>query len=189
MAHSGTTVLCHLLQQHPDVVCCTNGNEAWLYENTWLPLEQCGPIQDLLHQFGDKRVLLKRPWNEVRHSAWMQREMPDAKFIYCYRDFADITASWSAPTSFVDDKLRNGTAEFQREHYKECWTRAQSFATGVRFFRGHYHADFEASPGRVIADLAGWLGLRPFDFDVSIVWLGSNIKCVLWHLHKDRQYG
>lgn len=45
LAHSGTTILTHVLRQHPEVVFVVNGSEAWILENTWLPLEQAEPIQ------------------------------------------------------------------------------------------------------------------------------------------------
>lgn len=41
----------------------------------------------------------------------MVREIPNAKFIYIYRDFNDIAASWSKPTSLVNDELRNTSIE------------------------------------------------------------------------------
>ncbi len=180
MAHSGTTILSYVLRQHPEVVCCTDGTEAWILENSWLPLEQAEPIERLLTRFATRRVLLKRPWNEVWHGDWMKREMPNASFIYCYRSFADTAASWCKPTSFVEDQLRFGGVEYQRNFYEMCWQRAQSFGSGVPCFRKHYHADFVADPAKVIAVAAAWLGLAPFKFNVGEVSSDKDIKSLLW---------
>jgi hypothetical protein len=179
MAHSGTTILTYILQKHPDVVCCTNGSEAWILENTWLPSEQADPIQQLLDKFPTKRVMLKRPWNEVWHGEWMKREMPNAKFIYCYRNFADISASWCKSNSMIDDSLRNGGVDHQKQFYEMCWQRGSEFGSTVSNFWQHYHQHFVENPKKVIAETAAWLGLSPYRFDVSLVSKHLNIKDVL----------
>lgn len=177
MAHSGTTILTHILQKHPDVICGTDGAEAWILENIWLPLEQAEPIQQLLHNFPTKRILLKRPWNEVWHGEWMKREMPNAKFIYCYRSFLEISESWCKPNSMVDAELRDG--DHQKQFYEMCWECAGKFGSSVTHYRQHYHPDFVENPEKVIAEMATWLGLSPWMFDVTSVGNHLNIKDVL----------
>jgi hypothetical protein len=166
MAHSGTTILTYVLRQHPHLLCCVDGDEAWILENTWLPLEQSASIERTLTNRPTKRILLKRPWSCVNHGEWMAREMPNAKYIYCYRDFEDISASWSRPNSFVEVALQNGGVEYQREHYRMCLERAESFARGVPFFKKVDHRHFVENPSIVITDIAAWAGLEPFRFDV-----------------------
>ena len=183
MAHSGTTILTYVLKRHPDVMIAAEGTEAWIFENTWLPAEQGGPIQDLLTRRPTKRLLLKRPWCEVWNGEWMAREMPGARFVYCHRDFDEIAKSWSKPESLVDDALRNGGVDYQRDYYRTCWDKAEAFGRSVPFFRRFNHADFAARPGPVMADLAAWLGLAPFAFDVSKVGNGNDIKAII------RRYG
>ena len=180
MAHSGTTILTYLLRQHPEIYIVANGNEAWILENSWLPNELAEPIQGVLRRFPQKRILLKRPWNCVWHGEWMAREMPHARFIYCDRDFEAIAASWSKPTSFVDDRLRNGGLEHQRAHYEFCHERAETFAQSVPFFHRVDHSDFVRSPKETMARLAAWTGLPPFDYDVCEVGLRADIKRRLW---------
>lgn len=177
MAHSGTTILTYVLQQHPDVMCCADGQEAWIMENTWIPSEQSKPIQEQLDRT-NKRILLKRPWAST-HGGWLKREMPNAKFICCYRNFVDISASWSKPTSFVADSLRNGGKDYQLSFYNEYWRHAINFSNGVPFFRRHYHLDFIANPAKIMSDICSWLGLRPFIFDVSQVSATKDIKELL----------
>lgn len=176
MAHSGTTILAYLLQQHPDVVCCTDGTEAWILENTWLPLEQAEPIQQLLAKFPDKRLLLKRPWNGVYHGDWMQREMPNARYLYCLRNFEEISKSWLKPNSFVDSRLRDGGPKYQREFYDMCFKEASAFGSRVSHFRPMPHEHLLNNPKRVMAMTTMWLGLSPWRFDVSKVSRTTNIK-------------
>jgi hypothetical protein len=179
MAHSGTTILTHVLRQHPEIGLAVNGSEAWILENTWLPLEQADPIQELLTNHTYKRVLLKRPWNSVWHGDWMKQEMPNAKFIYCYRDFEEIAKSWSKPTSFVDERLRNGGVEFQRSFYDMCVEASEAFGRTVPFYRKVYHPGFVENPKAMMAMIATWAGLTHFNFDVSQVGHNKDIKKVL----------
>lgn len=179
MAHSGTTILTHVLRQHPDVTLAANGNEAWILENTWLPLEQADPIRQLLIDHPTRTIMLKRPWNCVWHSEWMAREMPNAKFIYCCRNFEEISKSWVKPTSLIDERLRNGGIEYQWDFYHFCFEKAEAFSKMVPFFKKVYHTDFVENPKVVIGMLAIWLGLTPFKFDVSQVGRGKDIKAIL----------
>jgi len=180
MAHSGTTILTYVLKQHPDLILGVGGSETWIFENTWLPREQAEPIQELLAKYPDKRLLLKRPWNEVWHADWMKREMPNARFIYCYRDIDEITMSWSKTTSLVEAKLRNGGIDYQHQFYKMCWEKAETFGRVVPFFLKVYHPRFVENPQLVMADITAWAGLQQLEFDVSEVSYKSNIKLRLW---------
>jgi hypothetical protein len=182
MAHSGTTILTYVLNKHPETMLAVDGEKSWILENTWLPLEQGEPIQGFLATYPNKRLLLKRPWNEVWHGDWMRREMPNAKFIYCYRDFDEITKSWSKPTSFVNDMLRSGGIEYQRGYYQFCLEKAEAFARAVPFFYKLHHPRFVEDPKRVMAEISAWAGLAPFKFDVSQVSCDKNIKDVLYRV-------
>lgn len=179
MAHSGTTILTHVLRQHPDITLFVDGSEAWIYENTYLPLEQSEPIQQLLTDYPNRRIILKRPWNEVWHGDWMAQEMPNAKFIYCYRSFEETAKSWSKPTSFVADQLRSGGIDYQRSFYHFCIEKAEAFSRKVPFYKKVFHPDFVERPAHTIAMLAQWFGLSPFKFDVSQVGHDKDIKRLL----------
>ncbi len=178
MAHSGTTILTYVLWQHPGIVCCMDGDEAWVLENSWMHLEQAEPIQSVLDQHPLKRVLLKRPWNEVNHGDWMKREMPDARFIYCYRNFTDVSASWRKHSSMVSRSLREGGPDHQRETYAASWDRADALRTVVKWFRYHSHQCFVDHPTRTMEETTTWLELPPFEFDASLVGR-CDIKSVL----------
>lgn len=180
MAHSGTTILTHVLSQHPELRVGVNGSEAWIYENAWLPDEDAGPIEELLAAHPAVRILLKRPWNEVRHAHWMAREMPRARFLYCFRTFEETADSWSKGTSLVAKHLRTGGIEFQRHYYEMCWEKAQEFSRRVAFVKWVYHRDFVNWPESLLAEIVAWLSISPFLFDVSQVSYDKDIKELLW---------
>jgi hypothetical protein len=179
MAHSGTTIVAYILRQHPDVVVAVGGYEGWILENTWLPREESQPIQNLLNENPDKRVLLKRPWNEVHHPEWMHREMPDATFIYCVRPFEAISQSWSRRNSFVDSRLRNGGVHYQRLFYQMSLAKGNAFGRTVQHFHVIENGSFIAKPAQTMQDIASWVGLAPWEFDVSTVSSDKNIKRIL----------
>jgi hypothetical protein len=180
MAHSGTTILAYVLKQHPQVLCFTDGTEAWLLENTLLLCAQTGSIQQLLNQYPNQRILLKRPWSCIRHADWLEREMPNARYLYCVRPFEEIAQSWAKPTSFIDDHLRHSGIPHQRNFYRHCLERAMTLGTRVPYFRTVHHPDLVADPTRIMAETATWLKLSPWDFDVSEVSATKNIKDKLY---------
>lgn len=179
MAHSGTTILTHVLRHHPEVRLAVSGSEAWILENTWLPFEETEPIRQLLADDPSRRIILKRPWNCLYHSDWMAREMPKARFIYCYRSFEETAKSWSKTTSLVDEQLRDGGLDYQQTFYQFCLKKAEAFSRRVRFFRKVFHPSFVASPAHTMATLATWLGLTPFEFELSQVAYDKDIKGLL----------
>lgn len=179
MAHSGTTILAYLLSQHPEVRLATDGDEAWILENTWLPLEQAEPIQAYLNEHPGRRALLKRPWACVHNAAFLKREMPNARFIYCYRDFDEIAESWSKPESLVNEQLRGGGRAFQRERYDDYWGQAHSFGESVPHFRDFLNRTLLESPQECMEELSTWLGLSPFRFNTSQVGMGRDVKRLL----------
>jgi hypothetical protein len=156
MAHSGTTILTYVLKQHPDVLSAVNGPEAWILENDWLRLEQASPIQDVLCSFPNHRILLKRPWSCVWHGDWMAAEMPNARFLYCQREFGEIAQSWSKPTSFVDGTLRHAATQHKQELYQFFRRKGEEFGTRVPYFLKVDHAQFVEQPARVMAGIADW---------------------------------
>ena len=168
MAHSGTTVLTHVLRQHPDIVLGSNGDMAWLLECDYLPDEDTKGIAELLDANPGKRLLLKRPWVETSHGDWMARELPEARYLYCVRPFDEIQASWKKKGSFVDSRLR-WCESHQRNTYTSALQKAEDFSKRVAHFRYHSHTIFLADPNRVSSETADWLGLPPFQFDVSEV--------------------
>lgn len=168
MAHSGTTILTHLLRQHPNIHLVANGKESWLLENDWLPNESTEEIAKCLAEHPDKRILLKRPWNITHHSEWMAREMPDAAFIYCDRPFSQIRKSWSKMTSLVDKELRLNP-DFQTETYAHSAEVLIQFRNKVKRMSVFALQALIDSPTEKVREVSEWLGLTSFQFDTSLV--------------------
>ena len=114
MAHSGTTILAYILQQHPEIYCFTNGDQACILENDLLLNKQNETIEFVINSHFPKRILLKRPWTECKVLDWFSQELPNARFIYCYKAFEDITKSWCKPTSWISEELRSASEEKQK---------------------------------------------------------------------------
>ena len=186
MAHSSTTIMTYLLKQHPDVYCHSIGTESWLFESDFLSNVKSDSIQNLLDNNLDKRVLLKKPWNTSHHGEWMQREMPDARYLYCLRPFEDITISWSKSDSFMPDELRYCGRDCQKMFYEICLSKDLAFGESVSNFRISHYSDFVSNPIHTMNSIGDWLGLSEFKWDVSDVGVKKNIKASLqkkWTSH------
>lgn len=184
MAHSGTTILTHVLKEHPSVFCFVNGSESWLLENTILPNKQNESLQRILQTIpNNKRILLKRPWVLCCGlTDWLLQDLPNAKYLYCYREFSDISMSWSKPTSLIDDHLRN-SKENQEIHYRLCLEQTQEFKNKVPYFKQIHHLDFVKDPTGVMSDICKWAALPSFRFNVSHVSLDKDIKNIIKFEH------
>jgi hypothetical protein len=186
MAHSGTTIISYILKQHPNVVVAVDGNESWILENTALPKEDNSVIQRLIDSNPKKYILMKRPWNCVYHTDWMSREMHKAKYIYCQKTFSETNKSWSKRLSFIEEKLRNSPTEEKCDFYNMCLAKGTELSEKVPYFYKVHHSDFSSSPEKIINELAIWIGLKPFKFDLSKV-NERNIKFTLkdeWYKRK-----
>lgn len=178
MAHSGTTIISYILRQHPNVAVATDGNESWILENTSLPREDNSTIQRLLDTHPQKYVLMKRPWNCVYHTDWMSREMPNAKYIYCQKTFSEINKSWSKRFSFIEDKLKNSSVEEKCKFYNMCLAKGTELSEKVSYFYKVHYSDFAQNAESIIKDIANWIGLKSFTFDMSKA-NNNNIKFTL----------
>ncbi len=179
MAHSGTTILTYLLQQHPDVVCVADGSEAWLLENTWLPHAKTETLQNSLNKHQNKRLILKRPWVERHQGDWLKTELPNAYYIYSQRPLQNIKESWQNPhTSKVKNELKFGTDEFVDNFYHTSLKMSQDFSQGIQNFFWHQHANLLIQPENTINTIINWLGLPPHQIDTSLV-NTKNIKTLL----------
>ncbi len=181
MAHSGTTILTHILRQHPNIKLITNGNESWLLENDWLPNEDSQAIANCLAENPNKRILLKRPWNVLHHGDWMAKEMPDAKFIYCDRPFSQIRKSWSKLTSLVDAKLRFDS-NLQSEVYSKSVESLIGFSSRVNNIQIFPLTALMENPQEKVNRLTEWIGLSSFEFETSAVNGPLKIRTLL-HPH------
>lgn len=105
MAHSGTTVTTHILNQFENIHLHTSGSESFLLEcdevafhlpvNKWQPKK----LQELQNTLPNgHHLMIKRPWTESRFEFWRQH-FPNAYYICLLRDYKDIVKSWTSATS------------------------------------------------------------------------------------------
>jgi hypothetical protein len=174
MAYSGTTILTYILKQHPDIFCGVNSPNSRLLENSWLWDHHTTPIIRLLSDYPNKQILLKRPWITSRSPGFLIENMPDAKYVYCHRDFEEIAKSWSKPTSLVIAECRN--AKDQQTIYKKTMEKDEYFGRTIKNFYSVYHPKLLKEPRMVIDHLAKWLALDTYEFDLSKVDPQINIK-------------
>lgn len=175
MPHSGTTILTYILKQHPDILCYIDGNEGWLLENDLLLSENSEEIEKILYQNLEKIILLKRPLSEVKKANWMKNEMPDAKYIYCYKTFDDINLSWIKPTSFCPE-LREACDDERKRFYRNSWDAAMQFGENLKYFKKIFYNNFLENPSSIMRDLSNLANLPFYDFEFSEVSSSKNIK-------------
>lgn len=175
MSHSGTTLLSHVVQQHPDVLCYTDGPAAHTLENTWLPDERSDLIQQMLCELPKKRILLKKPWSEIKNGQWMINEMTNAKFIYCYKSFEKMLISWKKGNSPLIEQFKDDLKALYEFYYYQAY----EFHKLVPHFYWHSYEDFLVYPTTMIDSLAAWIGLSPWKFNTSVVNKSVDIKALL----------
>lgn len=180
MVHSGTTILTHILQQHPSVTLGLEpgGNEPnWSLENRWTVLGESEPIQDLLK--ANDRVLLKSIWYSWWSPDFLVSECQSAKFLCINKPFGLIRESWTKATSLADDDLRIGGEDFQQKAYDAITNASVDFGKKVPAFKQVDYTDLLTNPEATILEVSNWLGLPQFDFDLSQVSSDIDIKKVL----------
>lgn len=182
MAHSGTTVLAHVLQQHPGIILCRDGPKRWLLESDMLKQARTGEIASLLAKFPAHRLLVKAPWTIHCHADWVLGEIPEASYLYCLKPPEEMLASWARPTAYIESWLRDAVPEEKRRFLDESLRRAEELGKKLPRFRAVNNADLLRDPAAVIATLVAWLDLPPHRFDLSPVSAApeKNMKHVLW---------
>lgn len=98
MPRAGTSVITYVLAKHKDITLYIDGTEAHVLENTLLPNwtgseEQIELIQKILSKTKTKYILLKRPIHCI-NSKFIERDFPNALFVFMERELKEITTSW-----------------------------------------------------------------------------------------------
>lgn len=180
MAHSGTTILTYLLQQHPEIVCYTDGGNHWILENDILSLKDLLILNRLMGQDLGHRLLLKKPGITNTNSEWLQEHLSSAYYVYCLRPFDEIVKSWNKKTTMVDEQLRNKDKDFQRQCYNQFLENDLQFGSKVKNFSIVEHEELLVNPVQIMKTVIKFLGLKSWDFDVSEVSSTNNIKETLY---------
>lgn len=173
MVQSGTTILTHVLRQHPDIYLAADQS---LLENSWLVREWSEPIEELLEFHKPSRVLLKRPMQCVLRPQWLLLKFPRARYVYCYKPINQQVRSWRKPNSCGPSWCKQLPIPRSEAYYVDCVKAAMDFRYRVKHFKQVFHPDFLKSPQETLADLVNWLGLPPFTFNTSDVSPSIDIK-------------
>lgn len=192
MVQSGTTILTHVLRQHPQIYLCPDDNWNPLLENDWLVTHDLESISCALGKHS--RVLLKRPMRCVDDPDWLVDSLPEARYVYCWKPLEDILVSWAKPKTFIYNTLKSYSRRQKQAFYLDCLKQADSFSHRVQHFIRINHCEFLKSPQTTINKLVMWLGLPSHSFDTSCVseefdiksLIGHNWKAHQWHNHTYR---
>lgn len=171
---SGTTLVAELLAQHPDV--CNRGELPWLGhvaqslslhdESRVEAFEQAATTYaaQLRQDDSDATWFIdKQPLN-LLHVDLVLALWPNARIVFCQRNARDTALSlWSQ--SFLDDAHGYAydfadIAVVARDCLRLMTRWQQLHATSIHAVA---YERLVADPAAVMADIAGWLGLPPFD--------------------------
>jgi len=177
MAHSGTTIVAHILRQHPDFNLITNGLEKNLLENNFLLCNDIDKIKSLITQ--PYRTILKRPWVEARHTDWLIKNLPNAYYLYCLKSKDKIFESWSAENSNVNKFIRKYSKIEKNKLYDESLQSAMKLKENVKNFMIVENDELIINPHKVFRRINKFLNARDFTFDVSDVSATISIKSKL----------
>ncbi len=177
MAHSGTTIVAHIIRQHPEFKLFNNGSMRHILENDFLLNANAEKIKDLTKE--EKRIILKRPWVESGRVDWLINNMPDAYYLYCLKDKEKIITSWSAKKSFVNPGFRNSSYEEKSKAYDECYRNAMKLKEKVKKFMIIKNDELLLSPRKMFDDINAFLDATEFSYDLSDVSSTKSIKTKL----------
>lgn len=177
MAHSGTTIVAHILRQHPDFTLFNNGSMSFILENDFLLDANTEKIASLIQK--EKRIVLKRPWVENHRTDWLIENMPESYYIYCIKNKESIIKSWSAPGSYVNPKFRNSSYEEKSKSYDTCYSSAMRLKEKVKNFMIVENEKLISSPRKMFNDINAFLNAKDFTYNLSDVSAANSIKTKL----------
>ncbi len=174
MAHSGTTVIAHVLRQHPELTLFKNGSMSYILENDYLLEADERSIEKLLE--GGDRVILKRPWVEYHQTDWLIHNFPDAYYLYCIKEKERTIKSWSRPNSYVSDEFRSRSYEQLSEVFDHCYEIAMRIKDNVNHFYTLDNEEVIKNPESIFPSLNQFLNLGEFEYDLSDISSSKPIK-------------
>ena len=176
MAHSGTTILAHLLRQHPSVYHQVDGKSAMFYESD-LIFDSKSLNELVLNNFG-KKVLVKKPWVFADNPNYFIDLFPDAYFVCCLKSFEESSKSWSKPYSQVAFNFRYDNI-VQKEKYDLFIEKINIIMNSVSNFKIVYYDEFIGNPLVVMKELTEFLEIDEFNYDLTDVGVDKNIKVII----------
>lgn len=174
MAHTGTTVLAHILRQHPELTLFKNGSEAFILENDILLNADTKALKEILKL--NQRTILKRPWVETNQKNWLTKFLPKSYYIYCIKDKEKTIESWSSETSFVSDEFRNLSYKKKSEAFDNCFNDAIELKKTVKNFLTVNNEEVIKSPQETFLNINYYLNVSDFEYNLSDVSRKKSIK-------------
>jgi hypothetical protein len=176
MAHSGTTILTHLLRQHPSVYHQIDGKSVMFYESD-LIFDSKSLNELVLNNFG-KKVLVKKPWVFGVNPNYFIDLFPDAYFICCLKSFEEASKSWSKPYSQVAFDFRYNNVA-QKEKYDLFMESVYVMKNSLNKFKIVYYDEFIGNSLDIMKELTEFLEIDNFNYDLSDVGNDKNIKVII----------
>lgn len=174
MAHTGTTIVAHVLRQHPELNLFKNGSEEFILENDILLNADSEKLKKILKP--DERIILKRPWVEINQKRWLLSNLPNAYYIYCIKDKMKTIKSWSSPNSFVSDEFRELSFQKKSEAFDNCLNDALELKRKVKNFFLVNNEEVIHSPHKVFSEINNFLNVSNFDYDLTDISNKNSIK-------------
>lgn len=174
MAHSGTTIVTHILRQNPNLNLCVSGHMVHILENDFLRHADTEAIKKLLTN--KKRILLKKPWVECDHKDWLIQNMPNAYYIYCTKNREKLIDRWGRPDSFVLPSFRKTSRKEKENRYDECYANALELQSKLKRFMVIENKTLIENPASTFKNINNFLDLEHFNYDVSEVSATNSIK-------------
>ncbi len=181
MAHTGTTIVTHILRQHPELILFKNGSEEFILENDILLTADTEKLKKILKP--DERIILKRPWVETNQKHWLLSKLPNAYYIYCIKDKEKTIESWSRENSYVSEEFRSLSFQKKSEAFDKCYTDAMDIKGEVDNFFIIHNEELIKSPKKIFSQVNDFLKISQFEYDVSDI---SKRKPIKKKLNPDR---
>lgn len=176
MAHSGTTILTHLLRQHPSLFHQTDGYCKMFHESE-IFLDKNNLIE-IMNMHNDKNILIKKPWIFSEKFDFLTKEFKSSFFVCCMKSFDEITKSWSRITSQVKPQMKSHKS-VQKEVYDSYVEKIKLFEKHVDNFHIINYSEFLFDTKKIMDNLTEFLKINKFDYDLSMVGSNKNIKVII----------
>jgi len=176
MAHSGTTILTHLLRQHPSICHQVDGKSVMFYESDLI--FDSKSLRNLASKNLGKKILVKKPWVFADDPNYFIDLFPDAYFICCLKSFEEASKSWSKPYSQVAFDFRYNNVA-QKEKYDLFMESVYVMKNSLNKFNIFHYDKFIDNPSYAMKELTEFLEIDNFNYDLSDVGNDKNIKVII----------
>lgn len=176
MAHSGTTILTHLLRQNPSVYHQIDGKSVMFYESDLI--FDSKSLRNLASKNLGKKILVKKPWVFADDPNYFIDLFPDAYFICCLKSFEEASKSWSKPYSQVSFDFRHDNIS-QRKKYDLFMESVYLMMNSLNKFKIVHYTEFMKNTNIIMKEMTKFLEIDDFDYDLTDIGFDKNIKVII----------